>query len=90
MELTLEVTHPSHVVMSSDFSQQEPKITATVTQCPEWVEAFRTGKDVYATIASIALGLPYEECLEFNPVTGEVNPEGKARRSIGKVLNLGK
>ena len=70
--------------------QQEPKLTATVTQCPEWCEAFRTGKDVYATIASIALGVPYEECLEFNPVTGEVNPEGKARRSIGKVLNLGK
>ena len=69
--------------------QQEPKITATVSQCPEWCEAFRTGKDVYATIASIALGVPYEECLEFNPVTGEVNPEGKARRSIGKVLNLG-
>ena len=33
--------------------------------------------------------MPYEECLEFNPVTGEVNPEGKARRSVGKVLNLG-
>lgn len=35
------------------------------------------------------MGLPYEECLEFNPVTGELNPEGKARRSMGKVLNLG-
>jgi len=89
MNLTLEVTHPAYVMMSSDFSQQEPKLTATVSQCPQWVEAFNTGKDVYATISSIALGVPYEECLEFNPKTGEVNPEGKARRSMGKVLNLG-
>ena len=60
-----------------------------MSQCPQWVDAFRTGKDVYATIASIALGFPYEECLEFHPVTGELQPEGKARRSVGKVLNLG-
>lgn len=95
MNLTLEVTHPAYVMMSSDFSQQEPKLTATVSNCPQWVEAFRTGKDVYATIASIALGVPYEECLEFKldehgNKTSEVNPEGKARRSMGKVLNLGK
>lgn len=90
MALTLEVTHPSYVMMSSDFSQQEPKITATVSNCPELIYAFTHDRDVYATIASIALGVPYEECLEFHPVTGEVQPEGKARRSIGKVLNLGK
>ena len=47
------------------------------------------GRDAYATLVSAALNLPYEECLEFNPVTGELNPEGKARRSMGKVLNLG-
>ena len=75
--------------------QQEPKITATVSQCPEWIYAFNHNKDVYATIASIALGVPYEECLEFKldengNKTSEVNPEGKARRSMGKVLNLGR
>lgn len=47
------------------------------------------GRDAYATLVSTALGYPYEECLEFHPVTGELQPEGKARRSIGKVLNLG-
>ena len=46
-------------------------------------------RDAYATLASVALGFPYEECLEFNPITHELNPEGKARRSVGKVLNLG-
>jgi len=53
------------------------------------IDAFRNDRDVYATIASIALGVPFEECLEFHPVTGELQPEGKERRSVGKVLNLG-
>ena len=66
-----------------------PKITATVSQDPSLISAFQNGRDVYATISSIALGFPYEECLEFNPTTHELNPEGKARRSMGKVLNLG-
>ncbi len=64
-------------------------MTATISSDPKLIDAFRNGRDVYATIASIALGVPYEQCLEFNPVTGEVQPEGKERRSIGKVLNLG-
>lgn len=87
--LTLEVTHPPHVMLSSDYSQQEPKITASVTHDRALIDAFVKNRDAYATISSIALGFPYEECLEFNPITGEQQPEGKARRSIGKVLNLG-
>ena len=94
MNLTLEVTHPAKVLLSSDFSQQEPKLSATVSQDAVLVNAFRNGRDAYATLASIALGVPYEECLEFKldengKKTSEVNPEGKERRSLGKVLNLG-
>lgn len=85
----LEVKNPAFVVMNSDFSQQEPRLTATVSGCRQLIDAFRNNRDVYATISSIALGFPYEECLEFNPITGEQQPEGKERRSVGKVLNLG-
>lgn len=85
----LEIKNPAFVVMSSDFSQQEPRLTATVSGSKPLIDAFINGRDVYATISSIALGFPYEECLEFNPITGELQPEGKERRSIGKVLNLG-
>lgn len=53
------------------------------------IDAFQHNKDAYATLVSTALNVPYEDCLEFNPHTGEVQPEGKARRSMGKVLNLG-
>lgn len=89
MSLTLEVTHPAYVMMSSDYSQQEPKLSAFISSDSKLVDAFMHNRDAYATLASIALGVPYEECLEFHPVTGELQPEGKARRSIGKVLNLG-
>ena len=85
----VEVTKPPYIMMSSDYSQQEPKLSAFVSSDERLVEGFKKGRDAYATLASVALGLPYEECLEFNPTTHELNPEGKARRSIGKVLNLG-
>ena len=53
------------------------------------IETFKAGKDIYATIASIAFNMPYEECLEFHPQTHEYQPEGKARRGVAKVLVLG-
>lgn len=52
-------------------------------------DAFKQGKDIYATIASLAFNKPYEECLEFNPITGANQPEGKARRSQAKSIVLG-
>lgn len=53
------------------------------------IETFKTGKDIYATISSTAFGVSYEDCLEFHPETHEYQPEGKARRGVGKVLVLG-
>ena len=53
------------------------------------IEAFREGKDIYAHIASAAFGVPYENCLEFHPVTHEYQPDGKARRSEAKTILLG-
>lgn len=75
--------------MSSDYSQQEPKMTAFVSQDPNMVKAFKDGKDIYSTIASLAFKVPYEECMEFNPITGANQPEGKARRSQAKGIVLG-
>ena len=52
-------------------------------------KAFAEGKDIYATIASIAFHKPYEECLEFHPETGEYQPDGKKRRNEAKTVVLG-
>lgn len=89
---------PGHVLMSSDYSQQEPKLTAYVSQDEKMIQAFKDGKDIYAIIASIAFGVSYEDCLEFKP-TGELDEDGKpvtvysasgkARRGEAKTIVLG-
>lgn len=53
------------------------------------ISTFQENRDIYSTIASLAFNLPYESCLEFHPVTGEYQPEGKAIRGQAKVLVLG-
>lgn len=52
------------------------------------LKAYQEGKDVYCEIASIAFGVPYEDCKEFRP-DGTKNPEGKERRSSAKSVVLG-
>ena len=81
---------PGYVMLSSDYSQQEPKITAYVSQDETMIQAFKDGKDIYAMIASIAFQVPYEECLEFHPETHEYQPDGKARRGEAKTIVLGR
>lgn len=68
---------------------QEPRITAYVSQDPKMIKSFQEGKDIYASIASVAFKVPYEQCLEFNPITGENQPEGKKRRNQSKFIVLG-
>lgn len=88
-EVKIPYVTPAYVMMSSDYSQQEPKITAYISQDPSMVNAFKEGKDIYATIASLSFNKPYEECLEFNPITGANQPEGKSRRTQAKSIVLG-
>ena len=80
---------PGYVMLGSDFSQQEPKLTAFVGDIKEMCEGFAHGKDAYALIASVSFNMPYEKCLEFHPETHEYQPDGKARRSEAKSILLG-
>lgn len=79
---------PGYVLMSSDFSAQEPRITAYCSNDEKMIEAFQAGKDIYGSIGSIAFGVPYEDCLEYNSA-GEYNVEGKKRRDSIKTVLLG-
>lgn len=88
-QLKLKVHQPGYVMMSSDFSQQEPKLTAFIGNIEEMIDGFQHDKDAYAMIASVAYNLPYEQCLEFHPGTHEYQPEGKKRRSECKSVLLG-
>jgi DNA polymerase I-like protein with 3'-5' exonuclease and polymerase domains len=80
-----------YVLMSSDFSQQEPKCLAALCRKqgdPQMYNTFMEGKDLYSEIASKAFNKPYEECKEFRP-DGTTSKEGKARRNQAKSILLG-
>lgn len=77
-----------YVLIGGDYSQQEPRLTAHCSNDEKMKESYHQGKDIYATIASLAFDKPYEECKEFRP-DGTVNPEGKERRSQAKAIVLG-
>ena len=76
------------VFVGGDYSQQEPRSLAHMSQDKNLIHAYQVGKDVYAWIASLVYNMPYEECKEFRP-DGTVNPEGKERRSFCKSIVLG-
>lgn len=85
---------PGYILMSSDFSQQEPRTLASLANDQKMIEAYKTGKDLYATMASDIYKLPYADCMEFyldenGKKTDKTNPEGKKRRSATKSILLG-
>lgn len=77
-----------NVIIGGDFSQQEPRCLAHMSQDEHMIQAYLDGKDLYSTIASKLYNMSYEECKEFRP-DGTVNPEGKQRRSSVKPILLG-
>lgn len=80
-----------YVMMSADYSQQEPKCLAALCRRDgdsQMYDTFMQGKDLYSEIASKAFNKTYEECKEFNP-DGSTNKEGKERRTQAKSILLG-
>ena len=82
------VASDGYVLMSSDYSQQEPKVMTQMCGDPKMIKAYQEGKDLYAEIAALSFNTTYENCLEFRP-DGTTNPEGKNRRSQAKSILLG-
>lgn len=85
---------PGNVLISCDYSAQEPRLTAHLSKDEKMVKAYQEGKDVYSEIAAISFNKSYEECLEFvldenGKKTDITNPEGKERRSAAKKIVLG-
>jgi DNA polymerase-1 len=80
---------PGRIFVGGDISQQEPKITAHISQDPNMLAVFREGKDIYASIAQSIFHNKYEDNLEFfDPEKTKINLEGKKRRKVGKVIIL--
>lgn len=79
---------PGYVLISSDFSQQEPRTLAHMSGDDNLIQAYIAGKDIYAWIAEKIYNVPYDECREFR-ADGTKNPEGKKRRDSVKSIILG-
>lgn len=78
-----------YVLIGSDYSAIEPRVLAKLCQDKEMIQAYTDGVDLYSVIASRIFKKPYEECMEFHPITGEEQKEGKERRSAVKSVLLG-
>lgn len=86
------IASPGYVLMSSDYSQQEPSCLASF--CKELgydalFDARFHGKDLYSAVASACFNIPYEECCEFDENGNKNPPEYKARRNKAKPVLLG-
>ena len=65
---SLFVAPPGKFIVNADFSAQEVRIIASESQEDVLLEAFKQGRDAYATLASEFFGKPYEDCYK--------NPDG--------------
>lgn len=58
------VAPPGQVILSGDFSQQEPRILTSASQEPYLLELYRNGEDLYSNAAAKLFNKPLEECLD--------------------------
>lgn len=80
---------PGRVFVGGDISQQEPKVTAHISQDDNMLQVFEEGKDIYASIAQSIYKNKYEDNLEFtDEAKTQTNSDGKKRRKTGKVIIL--
>jgi len=82
------VPSPGYVMVGGDFSQQEPRLLSNYAMDENMMNAYRQGKDLYATIATQIHNNTYWDNMEHFE-DGTPNPAGKKRRSGVKSLMLG-
>lgn len=104
-ELRMQFKAPEGMrLVGSDFSAQEVRMTAFMTQDQGMIQAYKDGKDLYAVVASNMYDNDYSDNLEFYPSGKKIvfegneiicgnkthlNKEGKARRQSAKSVLIG-
>lgn len=82
---------PGHLMISMDYSQQEPSCLASFCKKLGYEDLFNArfkGNDLYSEVASAIFTLPYDDCVEHR-TDGTINKEGKKRRNDAKPVLLG-
>lgn len=82
-------TRTRYMLVGSDFSAQEPRLTAFMSQDPKMKQAYFEGKDLYAVIAQSMFNNEYWENLEFYPESTEIELDGR-KVICGKKTHLHK
>ena len=77
-----------YTLVGSDFSQQEPRLLSQLSGDENMTQAYKDGKDLYATIASGVYHNNYWDNMESYE-DGSANPDGAVRRGNCKSLLLG-
>lgn len=70
-------TRTRYKIVGSDFSAQEPRLTAFMSQDPAMLKAYQEGQDLYCVIAASMFNNKYEDNLEFYPAGTEIELDGK-------------
>ena len=86
------VASDGYLLMSSDYSQQEPSCLASFCKSMGYTTLFDArfkGNDLYSEVAGACFKLSYEECCEFDADGHKNPPEFKARRNRAKPVLLG-
>lgn len=85
---TMFIPSPGNVFIFADYSQQEPKVTAWLSQDPNMLEIYKDpNADLYPEVAALAYHTTPDECREFR-ADGTVNKVGKERRGKAKIIQL--
>lgn len=85
------VASPGHLLISMDYSQQEPSCLASFCKKMGYEDLFNArfkGNDLYSEVASAIFMLPYDDCVEHR-ADGSINKVGKQRRNDAKPVLLG-
>lgn len=81
-------TRTRYAIVGGDYSQQEPRLLAHLSNEESLKQNYAEGKDLYATIGSFIFHKDYWECMEHWE-DGSPNPVGKDRRKKCKAIVLG-
>lgn len=75
----LFIAAPGKVIIGADFSAQEVRCVAALSGEPALVQAFKDGKDAYATMASKFFDKPYEDV--YKDANGDDTKERKMMKT---------
>jgi len=71
-------------IVSCDYSGQELRVVAFVSQEPVWIEAFKNGRDLHSEVAAMVFEVPIENVKDKPDFL-----RGKSYRDIAKTVNFG-